>query len=97
MDRPSRPPFGRGLTYVKDDLFEVPPLFEFIRNSGGDPIPWRQMYQVFNMGSRMEFFVDAAIADRIIEISEEFAIEAKVIGHVEKSEDGLNHLHSMEP
>lgn len=66
---------------IKDNLFEVPPLFDLIQKSSGSD--WKEMYQVFNMGHRMELYCDEAIADSLIEISESFNVEAKVVGRVE--------------
>ncbi len=66
---------------VKDQLFPVPPLFEMIREQSGTD--WKEMYEVFNMGHRMELYVAESIAGRIIEISESFNIEAKIIGKCE--------------
>ncbi|MDE6467580.1 MAG: phosphoribosylformylglycinamidine cyclo-ligase [Muribaculaceae bacterium] len=75
--------FVEGKHVVKDDLFDVPPLFELIRRqSGTDP---REMYRVFNMGHRMELYVPAAVANDIIRISESFGVPAKVIGRVEEA------------
>jgi phosphoribosylformylglycinamidine cyclo-ligase len=68
---------------IKDNLFEVPPLFELIQKESGTP--WEEMYKVFNMGHRMELYVPEEIAGEIIAISESFRIPAKVIGRVEKS------------
>lgn len=66
---------------VKDNLFDVPPLFEMIRRqSGTDP---REMYKVFNMGHRMEIYCPADAADEIIAISRSFGVDARVIGRVE--------------
>lgn len=66
---------------VKDNLFPIPPLFSLIaRESGTD---WAEMYKVFNMGHRMEIYVDPADAERVIETSRSFGIDARVIGHVE--------------
>ena len=68
---------------IKDNLFEVPPLFKLIQeNSGTD---WKEMYQVFNMGHRMELYVDPAVAEEIIKISESFNVDAQIIGRVEAS------------
>ena len=73
---------------IKDNLFPVPPLFELIsRESGTD---WAEMYKVFNMGHRMEIYLAPEDAARIIEISEEMGIPAKIIGRVEDAE--ANHL-----
>lgn len=69
---------------VKDNLFEIPPVFQLIQsNSGAD---YKEMYQVFNMGHRLEIFTDAKTADKMIAIAASFNIEAKIIGRVEASE-----------
>ena len=68
---------------IKDNLFPVPPLFELIQEQSGTA--WEEMYKVFNMGHRMEIYVSEEIASSIIEISESFNIDAKVIGRVEHS------------
>ena len=75
--------FIDNLHIVKDNLFEVPPLFELIKNES--EISAREMYQVFNMGHRMEIYVNDSIAAEIIRISKSFSVDAKIIGHVEKS------------
>ncbi len=73
--------FVENLHIVKDNLFDVPPLFKLIqKNSGTD---WKEMYQVFNMGHRMEIYVPANIAEDIIAISKSFNVDAKIIGRVE--------------
>lgn len=69
---------------VKDNLFEVPPLFQLIQQES--KTNWKEMYQVFNMGHRMELYVDEKFADDLIEISQSFNVEAKIIGRVEASE-----------
>ena len=69
---------------VKDNLFEVPPLFDLIQNES--KTDWKEMYQVFNMGHRFELYVPEEIVDEIIEISESFNVAAKVIGRVEEAE-----------
>ncbi len=69
---------------IKDNMFDVPPLFDLIQKSSGSD--WKEMYQVFNMGHRMELYCDEAIAQELIEISESFDIEARIIGRVEDSE-----------
>lgn len=76
--------FIDNLRVVKDDLFEVPPLFDLIQSQSGTD--WQEMYQVFNMGHRFEIYVQEEIVDDIIEISESFNVEAKVIGRVEASD-----------
>lgn len=70
---------------IKDDLFEIPPLFKLIQEESGTN--WKEMYQVFNMGHRMELYVDPALAEKIIKISKSFNVEAKIIGRVEDSEN----------
>ncbi|MCC8176836.1 MAG: phosphoribosylformylglycinamidine cyclo-ligase [Bacteroidales bacterium] len=73
--------FVEGKHVVKDNLFPVPPLFDLIaRESGTD---WSEMYKVFNMGHRMEIYVAPENAQRVIDISQSFGIEARVVGHVE--------------
>lgn len=69
---------------IKDDLFETPPLFKLIQEES--KTDWKEMYQVFNMGHRMELYVDESLADEIIEISKSFNVDAKIIGRVEASE-----------
>ena len=69
---------------IKDNFFDVPPLFELIRRqSGTDP---REMYRVFNMGHRLEIYCRPEYAERIIAISEGFGVPAKVIGRVEAAQ-----------
>lgn len=70
---------------IKDNLFSVPPLFKLIQeNSKTD---WKEMYQVFNCGHRMELYVPEEIANDIISISESFGVEARIVGRVEASEN----------
>ena len=66
---------------IKDNLFETPPLFQIIQASSGTD--WKEMYRVFNMGHRMELYVNEHIAAQIIEISQSFGVDAKVVGRVE--------------
>ena len=72
---------------VKDNLFDVPPLFRLIQEASGTD--WREMYQVFNMGHRMEIYVAPEMADAIIAISKSFGIDAQVIGHIEEGPRSL--------
>ena len=73
--------FVEGMHIIKDDLFEVPPLFRLIaKESGTDP---KEMYQVFNMGHRMEIYIDGQHAQEVIDIAGSFNIEAKIIGRCE--------------
>ena len=67
---------------IKDQLFPVPPLFEMIREQSGTD--WKEMYEVFNMGHRMELYLPESVAKSVIEISESFNIEAKIIGKCEE-------------
>lgn len=68
---------------IKDNLFPIPPLFKLIQEQSGTD--WKEMYKVFNMGHRMEIYVSPEDAQRIIEISKSFNIEAQIIGRVEDS------------
>ena len=69
---------------IKDNLFELPPLFKLIQEESGTD--WKEMYKVFNMGHRMELYVPEEIAADIISISESFNVGAKIIGRVENHE-----------
>lgn len=71
------------LKVIKDSLFPVPPLFKLIQKESGTS--GREMYQVFNMGHRMEFYVSPSVADEIISISKSFNVEAQIVGRVEAS------------
>jgi len=73
--------FIDNLHIVKDNLFDLPILFKLIQQESNTD--WKEMYEVFNMGHRMELYVNPEIADKIIEISKSFQIDAKVIGKVE--------------
>ncbi|NBL65240.1 phosphoribosylformylglycinamidine cyclo-ligase [Flavobacterium sp. NST-5] len=75
--------FIDNLHIVKDNLFEVPPLFQLIQEQS--KTDWREMYQVFNCGHRMEFYVPENIANEIITISKSFNVDAKIVGRVEAS------------
>jgi len=77
--------FIDNLHIVKDNLFSPPVIFDLIqKESGASP---KEMYQVFNMGHRMELYVDPSIAKDVIDISKMFSIDAKIIGHVESSKN----------
>ncbi len=73
--------FIDNLHVVKDNLFEVPPLFKLIQEQSGTD--WREMYKVFNMGHRMEIYLPEQFAAEIIAISNSFDVEAKIVGRVE--------------
>ncbi len=77
--------FIENLHVIKDNLFEIPPLFDLIKNESG--ISPMEMYQVFNMGHRMELYVDHSIAEEIINISKSFSVDAQIVGYVEDSLD----------
>ena len=76
--------FIDNLHVIKDNLFPVPPLFKLIQEQS--KTDWKEMYQVFNCGHRMEVYVPAAIAEDIIAISKSFDIDARIVGRVEESE-----------
>ena len=69
---------------IKDNLFPVPPLFQLIQEQSGTD--WKEMYQVFNCGHRMELYVPEAVANDIIAISKSFNVDAQIVGRVEVSE-----------
>lgn len=78
---------------IKDNMFEVPPLFSMIEQESGTPRA--EMYRVFNMGHRMEIYTDAAAAAEIIAISESFGVEARIIGRVEGVDAGASAMVSI--
>lgn len=69
---------------IKDKLFEIPPLFRLIQEQSGTD--WKEMYQVFNCGHRLELYVDASVADDLISISRSFQVDAQIVGRVEASD-----------
>ncbi len=75
--------FIDNLHVIKDNLFEIPIVFDLIQSESSTS--WKEMYQVFNMGHRMELYVDNKYSNEIIEISKSFGVDAKVIGRVESS------------
>ena len=78
--------FIEDLHVIKDNLFETPPLFQLIQQES--QTSWKEMYQVFNMGHRMELYVPEEQAENICRIAGSFAVDAKVIGRVEASDKG---------
>jgi len=76
--------FVENLHIIKDNLFQTPTLFEIIKKESGTD--WREMYKVFNMGHRLELYVDPNVANSIIEISKSFGVDAKIIGKVESND-----------
>ena len=75
--------FIENLHIIKDNLFEIPPLFYLIQKESNTN--WKEMYKVFNMGHRLELYVSPLVADDIINISKKFDLDAKIIGRVEKN------------
>ena len=73
--------FIDNLHIIKDNLFDVPPLFKMIQEQS--KTDWKEMYQVFNCGHRMELYVSPEVAEVIISISKSFNIDAKIVGRVE--------------
>lgn len=78
--------FVDDLRIIKNHLFDTPPLFRIIQAESGTS--WEEMYKVFNMGHRMEFYVSERVAADIIAISKNFGIDARIIGRVEKCDTG---------
>lgn len=76
--------FIDNLHIIKDNMFEVPPLFKLIQDQS--KTPWQEMYKVFNMGHRMELYVPEELAEDIIQISKSFHVDAQIVGRVEKCE-----------
>lgn len=77
--------FIDNLHIIKDNMFPVPPLFKLIQEQS--KTDWKEMYQVFNCGHRMELYVPQAIANDIIAIANSFQVDAKIIGRVEASSE----------
>ena len=75
--------FIEDLHIIKDNLFDVPPLFKLIQEQSGTE--WKEMFKVFNMGHRMEVYLPEKMADRVIEISTSHGVDAKIIGRVESA------------
>tara|TARA_B100000401_G_scaffold158627_1_gene105971 strand:+ start:436 stop:1593 length:1158 start_codon:yes stop_codon:yes gene_type:complete len=75
--------FTKNKKIIKNNLFEVPEVFKIIQKDTN--ISTKEMFEVFNMGHRMEIYCDQSVAQEVISISKEFKIDAKIIGHVEKS------------
>ena len=76
--------FVENVHVIKDNLFPVPPLFQLIQEQS--KTDWKEMYQVFNCGHRMEVYVPQEIAADIIAISQSFGVDAQIVGRVEASE-----------
>lgn len=69
------------LHVIKDNLFDCPPLFELIKKESGTE--WKEMYEVFNMGHRMEIYLPESESEKVISISKSFNIQAQIVGRVE--------------
>jgi len=81
--------FGPGqLKFVKDNLLPIPPVFNLIQQHG--EVSWKEMYQVFNMGQRLEIYVPKNCADKVIATADSLNLKAQVIGHVEASSEKRN-------
>ncbi|MAU16703.1 MAG: phosphoribosylformylglycinamidine cyclo-ligase [Muricauda sp.] len=76
--------FVDDLHIIKDNMFSIPPLFKLIQEQSGTD--WKEMYQVFNCGHRMELYVNEGVADEIMAISKSFDVDAQIIGRVEAAE-----------
>lgn len=75
--------FIENLHVIKDNLFELPPLFRIIHEQSGTN--FKEMYQVFNMGHRFEIYTDQSTAGKIIDIANDFNLGARIVGHCEKA------------
>lgn len=85
--------FVKNKKIIKDNLFPIPPLFKLIHEESGTPP--QEMYKVFNMGHRMELYVSPEDAERIIEISRSYGVDAQIVGRVEEHAEGNSlEIHS---
>ena len=75
--------FGTGVHHIKDNLFPIPPLFAEIQKASGTAD--EEMYQVYNMGHRLEAYCDPEFTSQVISIANSFGIDAQIIGHTESS------------
>uniref|UniRef100_UPI0027E2BE86 AIR synthase-related protein n=1 Tax=Prevotella sp. TaxID=59823 RepID=UPI0027E2BE86 len=78
---------GENCRVIKDNMFPVPPLFRAIQEQS--QTDWKEMYKVFNMGYRMEIYVRPEVAEKVIEISNNFNIDAQIVGHIEEGKRSL--------
>ena len=86
--------FGKNVHYIKNNLFELPPIFKMIHDAS--KTSFKEMYQVFNMGHRMEFYVEESVVESIINISKSFNVEAKIIGEIKESRGNKLTIYSPE-
>ena len=84
--------FVGSIHVVKDNLFAPPPVFRMIQQEG--KTDWKEMYEVFNMGHRLEIYTDETTANGIIQLAHSFSIDAKIIGHCEASPKKKLTIHS---
>lgn len=75
--------FIEALHIIKDNMFSVPPLFKLIQEQSDTD--WKEMYQVFNCGHRLEFYVNETVAQDLINISQSFGVDAQIVGRVEEN------------
>jgi phosphoribosylformylglycinamidine cyclo-ligase len=78
---------GENCRVVKDNMFAIPPLFKAIQEQSGTD--WAEMYKVFNMGHRLEVYLSPEHAEKVIEISKSFNIDAQIVGHIEEGKKSL--------
>jgi len=78
---------GDNCRVVKDNMFAIPPLFKIIQEQS--KTDWKEMYKVFNMGHRMEVYVSPEHAEKVIETSKSFGIDAQIVGHIEEGKKSL--------
>ena len=86
--------FINNLHICKNNMFEIPPIFNLIKQESN--ASWKEMYKVFNMGHRMEIYLNQDVAQKIITVSKSFNLDAKIIGYVEKSNRKKLTIHSPE-
>ena len=76
--------FVEDVRVVKDNLFDLPPLFRLIQEQSGTD--WKEMYQVFNMGHRFEIYLSEDLAQEVTHISEDLGVEARIVGRIEAAD-----------
>lgn len=86
--------FGKNVHFIKNNLFDIPPIFKIIKNVS--ETSYKEMYQVFNMGHRMEIYADKHISENIIRISKSFGVDAKIIGEIRESDKNKLTINSPE-
>ncbi|MCS7029674.1 MAG: AIR synthase-related protein [Bacteroidia bacterium] len=84
--------FVEGLHIIKNNLFDVPPIFKYIQQ--GSNVDWKEMYKVFNMGHRLEIYTDESTAHQIIAIAQNFKIQAQIIGYCQTDSGKKLTLHT---